>query len=154
MKMMKYLWSLASKIPGGKFFFSKGIRLFAPYSGSIDARIIELRSGYALLKMKDRKFVRNHLNSIHAIALVNLGELCSGLAFVWSWPNEVRGIVTGINVQYLKKARGTLYAESTSPALQITDSQTAQVEARIFNEIKEVVCIVQVTWKVDLNALT
>jgi acyl-coenzyme A thioesterase PaaI-like protein len=150
MNGIKAAWSFLSRIPSGKFFFSKAIRLFVPYSGSIDARVLELRSGYALLKLKDRKFVRNHLNSIHAIALANLGELCSGLAFVWSLPPEMKGIVTEIRIEYHKKARGTLYAESTSPTLETKTSQIVQVQAQIIDQAKNLVCTVHVTWKIDL----
>lgn len=149
MNRIKSVWNLLSRFPGGKFIFSKLLRVFVPYSGSIDAQILELRSGYALVKLKDKKFVRNHLKSIHAIALANLGELTSGLAFVMSWPPEFRGIVTEIRIQYHKKARGTLFAESTSPKIQSSSPHTCEVEARIYDSAKDLVASVQVQWKLE-----
>jgi uncharacterized protein (TIGR00369 family) len=113
--LIRQAWDLLSAVPGGKVVFSHLIGRMAPYSGTIDARVRVLRSGYAEVTMADRKGVRNHLNSIHAIALVNLAEIAGNVALFYSMPDDARFIVSGIDIEYLKKARGTITAIGESP---------------------------------------
>lgn len=108
-------WDRLSPLPGGKRLFSRALGLFVPYTGTLSANVEDVRRGYARVSLKDRRAVRNHLSSIHAIALTNLVEMCGNLALLYSMPPGGRMIVTRISTQYLKKARGTLTAECMCP---------------------------------------
>lgn len=121
-------WDRMQSIPGGKLLFSKGIGSAAPYTGSIGANVVELRRGYAKVTLRDRRKVRNHLSCVHAIALANLAELCGNIAVAYSLPDDARFIVAGFEIEYLKKARGTITAECHSPAPETSEKQEYPVE--------------------------
>jgi len=108
--VIRDLWDRAGGLPGGKTLFSRAIGLMAPYSGSIGARVEELARGRSRVSMADRRAVRQHLGSVHAVALVNLAELCGNLAVAYSLPDGMRFIVAGLSIEYLKKARGRITA--------------------------------------------
>jgi acyl-coenzyme A thioesterase PaaI-like protein len=140
-------WSTCGKLPAGRYLFSVALGLFIPYTRTIGARVVELQPGYARIELADRRRVRNHLNSIHAIALANIGELTTGLAVFSSTSEEMRGILTSIRVDYAKKARGKLvsHAEYRLPET-ITDDVPCEVEALIRDGTGDTVAAVRATW--------
>jgi len=139
-------------VPGGQFILSKLIAHRIPYSATIGARIIELQPGHAKLQLKDKKFIRNHLNSIHAVALTNFGELTSGLTLITSLPDNVRGIVTHLSTDFLKKARGTLLAECHCAPPSVTQDMDFHVETKITDQAQDVVAVVKTTWRLGLRS--
>jgi len=104
-------WRLACTLPGGKWLFSRMLGLRVPYTGVLGAEVQSLAPGHCLVKLHDSRRLRNHLHSIHAMALANLGEMVTGLALLNSLPDGTRAILTGFSIEYLKKARGTLLAQ-------------------------------------------
>jgi acyl-coenzyme A thioesterase PaaI-like protein len=104
-----------SGVPGGKAVFSLLVGRMAPYTGSIYATVTVLRAGYAEVQMTDRRAVRNHLDCVHAIALANLAELAGNVALAYSLPDDARFIVSGMQIEYTKKARGTITAIGEPP---------------------------------------
>jgi acyl-coenzyme A thioesterase PaaI-like protein len=109
------LWDRLSGKPGGKRLFSWLVGRTAPYTATIGGRVRELAPCRAVATLRDRRKVRNHLRSVHAIAQINLAEMVSGLAVMYSMPDGLRGIPVHLEIDYEKKARGTITATCDLP---------------------------------------
>lgn len=139
-------WDRMRRWPGGAWLFSRTIGFMVPYSGSIGARVETLRPGFAQISLRERRKVRNHLRSVHAIALANLGELTSGMAVLSGLPARTRGILRGINVRYEKKARGRLLATCTCQVVAPTENTEVEVHAEIHDRDQNLVAVVTALW--------
>lgn len=149
------LWNFLSKYNLGRWLFTRVIGWIAPYTGTIGAVITELRPGFVSVEMKDRFKVRNHLGSIHAIALMNLAEFSSGLATLTQAPSEVKGILTHLEIDYHKKARGKLKAVCTVGSetfKSVPGSSDLQAIAivNIYNTANEIVSTAKAKWRFRL----
>jgi len=146
------LWQKTSRLPFGKWLFSKILGRIVPYTGSIGAVVESLNAGYVRVRLHDKRKVRNHLNSIHAIALMNLGEMVSGLALNVGLPSNVRGIVTNMDIEFLKKARGTLVAECRCDIPDVVEDMQFTVRSQIVDKDGETVANVTVHWRLGLKS--
>ena len=141
-------WQRCQAMPAGERVFSLLVGKMVPYSGSIGARITELAPGKATVVLPDRRKVRNHLRSIHAIAMVNLGEMATGIALNSGLPADTRAILVKIEMEYLKKARGEL---SVSCQCQLPTDNSAQdwpIQADIKDSSGDTVASCTATWRV------
>jgi len=150
--MILKLWNSLSAKPLGKTLFNNFIRFYVPYTASVHPQVMELRPGYARVQIKDRRSVRNHLNSIHAVAMMNLGEAATGMALMAGLPEWARAILVKFQIEYLKKGRGTLTAigDIKIPELEPgAPRQEFQIHANILNAEQEIVAKVYATWLID-----
>mgnify|MGYP000861744357 CR=1 FL=1 len=131
--VIRQAWDKLSPLPGGKILFSKAVGMAAPYTSTIDARVEQLRVGYAEVSMADKRSVRNHLSCVHAIALCNLLELTGNVALAYTLPDDARFIVAGLGIEYLKKARGDLRATSECPPIPSSERREYPVPVSIWN---------------------
>lgn len=148
-------WQRLAPLPFGKRLFSWAVGRTAPYTGTVGGVYTDVRPGYARVLLHDRRAVRNHLASVHAVALVNLAEMTSGVALLTALPPGVRGIVTGLSIEYRKKARGRLVCETHADApAAVTESLTHDVHAIITDAAGDVVAECTVHWRLSPPAPT
>ncbi|MBI2409119.1 MAG: DUF4442 domain-containing protein [Gemmatimonadetes bacterium] len=140
-------WRRLSAIPGGGWLFSKVLGWQVPYSGSVSPRVLVLEPGHARVRITERRALRQHLGSVHAIALMNVAELASGLAMLGALPRGMRGIVTKISIEYFKKARGTLTAESRCVVAADLPEGEYDFTSEVVDAAGDVVARATVTWK-------
>ncbi|NJK33292.1 MAG: DUF4442 domain-containing protein [Deltaproteobacteria bacterium] len=137
--VIREAWNRLAPLPGGKRVFSRMAGLLAPYTGTVGARVVELDRDHARVELRDRWSVRNHLNSVHAIALANLAELTGSMTLAYGLPDEARFIVSGLDLEYVKKARGTIVAECDFEVPRDSDKRELQTPGDLRDASGEVV---------------
>ena len=142
-------WRALSRLPLGRWLFSKLMGAMVPYAASIDARVQQLEPGLSRVTLRDRRAVRNHLKSIHAVALTNLAELSANLALM---SRELpaggsRWIVTGMETTYLKKARGPITAETVLAPVDWSVPRELTGRVTLRDASNEVVMTASQRWK-------
>lgn len=141
-------WRRLARLPAGKWLFSRLLGRVARYTGSIAPRVEELAPGRSRVRLADRAAVRNHLRSVHAIALANLAEAASGLALLAGVGPGTRAILVGFEIEYLKKARGPLVAEGSAPEIADPTPRDVVAEAVISDAAGDVVARAVARWRV------
>jgi acyl-coenzyme A thioesterase PaaI-like protein len=144
------LWRRLAPLPGGPWLFSKAFGFIVPYSGSVAPRIRVLEPGHVEVEIADRRSNRNHLGSVHAIALMNIAEITSGLALTATLPPTVRGIVTALSMTYHKKARGTIRAVAHVVVPTVDADRDFDVMAECFDRGGTLVATGHVRWRLGL----
>jgi acyl-coenzyme A thioesterase PaaI-like protein len=141
-------WRRACAVPGGRWLFSRMLGVRVPYTGSLGASVLSLAPGHCEVELPDARRLRNHLNSIHAMALANLGEMATGLALLNSLPDKSRAILTGFSIDYLRKARGTLLAQSRCAGPRSNAIEDLEVDGEIRDGSGAVVATVRARWRI------
>jgi acyl-coenzyme A thioesterase PaaI-like protein len=137
--LIRDAWNRLHVIPGGKRVFSRLVGTAAPYTGSIGAQVVALSRGSSRVVLRDRRAVRNHLRCIHAVALANLAELTGNVAVAYSLPDDARFIVAGMDIDYVKKARGTVTGVCECELPSTSDRVEIEVPVQILDGSGDVV---------------
>ena len=145
------IWNLLRTVPGGSRVFFKIIGTMAPYTGTIDCDVKRLETGHAEVVLRDSRRVRNHLDSVHAIALMNLGEVSTGLTMLYTVDGVGRGIITNLSMEYLKKARGNITATCDAEIPTRAGRHDVTLEAYLRDSSGEVVAKARAQWRVTIG---
>ncbi len=92
------------------FVFTQLVKFVNPYSRTIPFKVECYEKGLCMLQMKEQRSIRNPFQSVHAAALVLLGETAGGLSLTSALSPKERFIVKSINATYYLKSRNTILA--------------------------------------------
>ncbi|KNC47860.1 uncharacterized protein AMSG_04090 [Thecamonas trahens ATCC 50062] len=145
------LFKVARNVPCGRDFISGLCGFISPYTGSISPFVLDMSPDGVSVAMIDRPWLRNPFNSLHAVALTNLGELTSALAMMMLQQSRrgMRIIPTAINAEFKIKARGTITASVGELDVPTElGSHTYDVVVPLLNEDGAEVAVITVSWRV------
>jgi acyl-coenzyme A thioesterase PaaI-like protein len=111
------LYRSLARLPKGRTVFSVLFARKAPYFRSIRPRFRDVRPHRAELVVADRRRVRNHIGTVHVIAICNGLEAAMGALAEATVPAGKRWIPKGMRVDYVGKARSDVVCVAeTEPA--------------------------------------
>lgn len=88
------------------------------FAGTAGVSFEELTESRAVLVLRNRRKVQNHIGGIHAAAMALLAETGSGAVFGMNVPGTHLPLIKTMNIRYLRRAVGDLRAEATLTAEQ------------------------------------
>lgn len=148
MKNLLAIYGRASGIPFGHFLFDKGIGIVAPFFGKIRPKVVELKPARCVIRMKDRRGIRNHIGTVNAGAMCTLAELTGGMAMDAAIPDHLRWIPKKMTVSYLAKGEGTLEAVCDFDESQVEEGEVTLPVSIKNTDHKEVV-IAEITFYIS-----
>ncbi|HVO30400.1 MAG TPA: DUF4442 domain-containing protein, partial [bacterium] len=110
------IWKGLQRWPAG--LGNRAVDLFAkvyvPHAARMGFHLEVLDERHIEASMPDRRRNRNHLDSLHAMALAHLGEFTCGVLLLYAVaPKGYRTILRKYEIEYLAKARGRVTGRST-----------------------------------------
>lgn len=85
------------------------------FAGTAGIRFLTLEEGRAVLQMKNRRKVQNHIGGVHAAAMALLAETATGAVLGMTLPDTHLPLLKSMHIDYVKRATGDLVAEATLP---------------------------------------
>lgn len=98
------LWRSLSKWPAGDRLFSFAFSQVAPYFGTVFPHVTVVEPNRAEVRIKNRRWVHNHIGTVHVIAICNGLEMAMGALAESTVPADKRWIPKGMEVTYPAKA--------------------------------------------------
>ncbi len=141
-------WHRFSRLPGGRYLFGRMLGFVVPYAATIRPDVLSLEPGRARMRLADRRSVRNHLRSIHAAALITLAETTANLAMSTGRPKQGRWIVTGMDSEFIKKARGPITADCRIENQDWSKPQDVQGCVELRDQAGDLVMLARPRWRI------
>jgi acyl-coenzyme A thioesterase PaaI-like protein len=92
------------------------------FVGTAGLRVEELTASRAVVSIRNRTRVQNHIGSVHAAAMALLAETASGFVVGMNVPDDRVPVIKSLALDYRKRATGSLRAVAT-----LSDEQRAHI---------------------------
>lgn len=102
-------------------FFGKTVK----FTGTAGVKVELLTENKAVISLKNKKAVQNHIGSVHAVASVLIAESATGYLIGLNVPDTSVPVIKTITANYTKRAKGDMKAVAT-----LTDEQVAMVRTQ------------------------
>lgn len=147
--------NLNAVLPSGlrERVFERFAGVIVPHAARMGFRVRTLTATEIEVTMPDRRGNRNHLSSLHAMALAHLGEYTSGLLLLYAvHPLGYRTILRKFSIEYLAKARGTITGRATVKLPKGSlDKKDISMKVELVDEAGTVVARATPMWRVGKN---
>ena len=143
------LWKSLGNNSIGQWLVSKIVCFKAPYFSSIKPQFIKIEPGCVEVRMKKRRSIQNHIQTIHAIAMCNAAELAGGTCLDVSLTAGMRWIPVGMQVKYLKMAKTDLKIICQLDKYDWNDPQDIVMPVGVFDIFGEEVFHANITMRIS-----
>jgi len=129
-----------SKYP--KSVLSFAIGRVVPFVGTSGLCFEEMTKNRVIVTVKNRRKVRNHIQQIHAAAMVLLAETATGMVVGMNIPDDKIPLIKSLKTDFVRRSKGAMRAEAWLTEDQIqqiltTDKGEVLVPVKITDESGE-----------------
>jgi acyl-coenzyme A thioesterase PaaI-like protein len=96
------------------------------FVGTARLDIEELTAERAVVSVKNRKIVQNHIGGVHAAAMALIAETATGFVVGMNVPDDRVPVIKSLKVEYKKRASGGLRAVAMLTPEQIERMRTTE----------------------------
>jgi acyl-coenzyme A thioesterase PaaI-like protein len=96
------------------------------FVGTAKLEIEELTAERAVVSVKNRRIVQNHIGGVHAAAMALLAETATGFVVGMNVPDDRVPVIKSLKVEYKKRATGGLRAVASLTPEQIERMRTTE----------------------------
>lgn len=139
-------WNRLARVPLGKWLFSRVVCWKAPYFATIHPSFVELEPFRCSVKTAMRRSVKNHIGTVHAIAMCNMAELAAGTMIEATLPATHRWIPKGMTVSYLKPAKTAVTATALlNPTTEFAEASDVPIDVTVSDAAGQAVVTAKIT---------
>lgn len=146
------LYQKVTAQPFGHRIFSLAYMYKAPYFRSVRPAVLEMAPHRAVVQIRKRRAVHNHIGTLHALAIANGLEAAMGLLAEATVPSGMRWIPKGIQLDYLAKVPGDVRCVAETEPRDWGQQTPFQVDVRVSAHLRDGTVVVRGTIPIWVTA--